>query len=162
MLAIADDRGLLFCEFYDRPQRRQLMRIERICGGNPEEGPHDILEQTRRELDEYFLGQREDFAIPLVLEGRPFQSRVWRELLKIPFGKTMSYDSIARVLQKPGAARAVGQANGDNPIAIIVPCHRVIASNGTMAGYGGGRHRKRWLLAHERKGVQLLLDSGWE
>ncbi len=163
MLAVADTRGLLLCEFHDRPLlRRQLERIEAVCGGAPEEGPHDFLEQTSRELREYFLGQREHFSIPLVLEGRPFQTSVWRQLLEIPFGKTTSYDAIATRIEKPGAARAVGQANGDNRIAIIVPCHRVIASNGGLAGYGGGRHRKQWLLAHERRGTQLSLDSAWE
>jgi AraC family transcriptional regulator of adaptative response/methylated-DNA-[protein]-cysteine methyltransferase len=163
MLAVADDRGLLMCEFRERPPlRRQLERVEAICGGRPEDGPHEILDQTKCELGEYFLGQRERFTVPLVLDGRPFQTSVWRELLEIPFGTTTSYDSIARRLAKPGAARAVGRANGDNRIAIIVPCHRVIAANGSLSGYGGGRHRKRWLLTHEKRGIQLSLDAGWE
>jgi len=163
MLAVADERGLLMCEFHDRPLlSKQLDRVEAICGGKPQDAPHEVIDQTRRELDEYFLGQRESFSIPLVLEGKPFQTSVWRELLQIPFGKTTSYDSIAQRLKKPGAARAVGQANGDNRIAIIVPCHRVIAANGSISGYGGGRHRKRWLLAHEKRGVQLSLHSEWE
>jgi AraC family transcriptional regulator, regulatory protein of adaptative response / methylated-DNA-[protein]-cysteine methyltransferase len=162
MFAVADDRGLVLCEFHDRPMLpTQLKRIEAICGDRPADAPHEILDQTQRELNEYFLGQREVFTLPLVLDGEPFQTSVWRELLQIPFGKTTSYDSIAMRLEKPGAARAVGRANGDNRIAIIVPCHRVINANGSLSGYGGGRHRKRWLLAHEKRGVQLTLDAEW-
>lgn len=158
MIAAANDRGLLLCEFHDRPMLpTQLKRIEAICGGTPVEGTHEILEQTQRELDAYFLGERESFTIPLVLDGSTFQTAVWRALLQVPFGATTSYDSIATRLQRPGAARAVGRANGDNRIAIIVPCHRVINADGTLSGYGGGKHRKRWLLAHERRGEQLTL-----
>jgi AraC family transcriptional regulator of adaptative response/methylated-DNA-[protein]-cysteine methyltransferase len=163
MFAVADDRGLVLCEFHDRPMLpTQLKRVERICGASAEEGPHPILDQTQRELEEYFLGRRETFTIPLVLEGSPFQASVWSQLLQIPFGKTTSYDSIAMRLERPGGARAVGRANGDNRIAIIVPCHRVINADGSLSGYGGGRHRKRWLLAHERRGVQLTLHPDWD
>lgn len=163
MFAVADDRGLVLCEFHDRPMLpTQLRRVERICGGSPEEGSHPVLDQTQRELHEYFLGLRESFSIPLVLDGSPFQASVWEQLLRIPFGKTTSYDDIAVRLDRPGGARAVGRANGDNRIAIIVPCHRVIAADGSLSGYGGGRRRKRWLLAHERRGVQLSLDTEWE
>jgi len=163
MLAVADDRGLVLCEFHDRPMLpTQLKRISYICGEKPTDGMHPILAQTQQELNEYFFGHRETFTIPLLLEGRPFQSSVWRELLRIPFGKTTSYDEIATRVDRPGAARAVGRANGDNRIAIIVPCHRVINADGTMSGYGGGRHRKRWLLAHEKRGVQLTLHPEWD
>ena len=163
MFAVADNRGLVLCEFHDRPMLPvQLQRVERICGGQPVDGSNAILEQTQRELSEYFLGQREDFTIPLILDGTPFQSRVWRQLLEIPFGKTTSYDAIADRVGRPGAARAVGRANGDNRIAIIVPCHRVINADGTMSGYGGGKHRKRWLLSHEKRGVQLTFGAEWE
>ena len=163
MFAVADSRGLVLCEFHDRPMLPvQLQRVERICGGTPAEGTNAILDQTQRELNEYFLGQREDFSIPLILDGTPFQSRVWRQLLEIPFGKTTSYDAIAERVQRPGAARAVGRANGDNRIAIIVPCHRVINADGTLSGYGGGKNRKRWLLAHEKRGVQLSFGAEWD
>lgn len=163
MFAVAEDRGLVLCEFHDRPMLpTQLRRVERICRGKPVPGAHPVLEQTQRELDEYFLGQRETFTIPLVLDGTPFQSSVWHQLLTIPFGKTVSYDEIARRLERPGGARAVGRANGDNRIAIIVPCHRVINGDGSLAGYGGGKRRKRWLLAHERRGVQLSLHPDWD
>jgi len=163
MLAVADERGLVLCEFLDRPMLPlQLRRVQSICGVTPEEGEHPILTQTQRELDEYFLGKRAEFSIPLVLEGSDVQRRVWRELLAIPFGKTMSYDEVASRVGRPGAARAVGRANGDNRIAIIVPCHRVINADGSLSGYGGGKRRKRWLLAHERRGVQLELLEEWE
>ncbi|HJQ19318.1 MAG TPA: methylated-DNA--[protein]-cysteine S-methyltransferase [Gemmatimonadaceae bacterium] len=158
MFAVADDRGLVLCEFHDRPfLPTQLKRVERICGGKPVAAEHPYLDQTQRELDEYFLGQRETFTIPLLLDGTPFQGSVWQQLLNIPFGKTLSYDDVATRIGRPGGARAVGRANGDNRIAIIVPCHRVINSDGSLAGYGGGKRRKRWLLAHERRGVQLSL-----
>jgi AraC family transcriptional regulator, regulatory protein of adaptative response / methylated-DNA-[protein]-cysteine methyltransferase len=158
MFAVAGDAGLVLCEFADRPMLpTQLVRIAKICGGPPQPGAHAVLDQTQRELDEYFAGTRERFTMPLVLDGTPFQQGVWNELLRIPFGKTTSYDTIAVQIDRRGAARAVGRANGDNRIAIIVPCHRVINSDGTMSGYGGGKHRKRWLLDHERKGEQLAL-----
>lgn len=160
MFAVADDRGLVLCEFADRPMLpTQLERIEALCGGAPVPGSHHILDQTQRELDEYFSGSRFEFTIPLVLDGTSFQTRVWSELLRIPFGTTTSYDAIAMRLERPGAARAVGRANGDNRIAIIVPCHRVINADGSLSGYGGGKHRKRWLLSHEHAGDQLSLGG---
>jgi AraC family transcriptional regulator, regulatory protein of adaptative response / methylated-DNA-[protein]-cysteine methyltransferase len=160
MIAAVSDRGLVLCEFIDRPMLpTQLKRIESLCGGAVATGEHEILSQTQHELDEYFAGQRETFTMPLVLDGSPFQMSVWRELQQIPFGATTSYDSIATRLDKPGAARAVGRANGDNRIAIIVPCHRVINADGSLSGYGGGKHRKRWLLKHERRGEQLAFEA---
>jgi methylated-DNA-[protein]-cysteine S-methyltransferase len=102
-----------------------------------------------RQIAEYFAGERQKFELPLALDGTPFQTRVWRELMEIPFGRTWSYAELARRIGKPGASRAVGLANGSNPISIIVPCHRVIGSDGSLTGYGGGLERKRWLLEHE-------------
>lgn len=160
MLVIVNDAGLLLCEFADRPMLpTQLRRVRRICGAEVVEGEHPHIEHTRRELGEYFLGHRTEFTIPLVLQGTPFQTRVWRELLRIPWGRTTSYEAIAAQLDSPFGARAVGRANGDNRIAIIVPCHRVINADGSLSGYGGGRHRKRWLLAHEKRGCQLALEG---
>lgn len=160
MFAVADDRGLVLCEFADRPMLpTQLERIKAVCGSAPVPGTHQFLDQTQHELDEYFAGTRSEFTIPLVLDGTPFQARVWSELLKIPFGSTTSYDAIAMRLERPGAARAVGRANGDNRIAIIVPCHRVINADGSLSGYGGGKQRKRWLLSHEHAGDQLSLGG---
>jgi methylated-DNA-[protein]-cysteine S-methyltransferase len=107
------------------------------------------LAETVRQLKEYFAGTRREFDLPLRLEGSPFQKRVWRELGEIPYGATWSYGQLAKRIGNPNASRAVGLANGRNPISILVPCHRVIGADGTLTGYGGGLERKRWLLAHE-------------
>jgi methylated-DNA-[protein]-cysteine S-methyltransferase len=106
---------------------------------------------VRRQLREYFAGERTTFDdLPLTLDGAQFERRVWRALQDIPYGETVSYGEIARRVGQPGAARAVGLANGRNPIAVIVPCHRVIGANGTLVGYGGGLERKRLLLELEQ------------
>ena len=102
-----------------------------------------------RQLAEYFAGKRQTFDIPLNLKGTEFQLAVWNELLRIPYGDTITYAELARRIGRPAAIRAVGAANGANPIPVIVPCHRVIGSNGTLTGYGGGIERKQWLLALE-------------
>jgi methylated-DNA-[protein]-cysteine S-methyltransferase len=107
------------------------------------------LAATVRQLTEYFDGTRREFDLPLRLQGTPFQTRVWRELTEIPYGQTWSYGQLARRIDKPSASRAVGLANGRNPISILVPCHRVIGADGSLTGYGGGLERKRWLLLHE-------------
>ena len=158
MRAVARDDGLVMCE-YDNPLRLpgQLARARALFGEDAREGNHAYLDQTRRELEEYFAGQREVFTIPLVLDGTPFQTSVWRALLDIPFGKTTSYERLAQAVGRPGAARAVGRANGDNRIAIIVPCHRVIGADGSLTGYGGGKDRKRRLLDLEQRGAQMSL-----
>jgi len=109
----------------------------------------DVLVRAAAQLAEYFAGTRRVFELPLAPPGTAFQSQVWRALLKIPFGDTRSYGQLARTIRRPSASRAVGAANGSNPIAIIVPCHRVIGSSGSLTGYGGGLDMKRWLLAHE-------------
>ena len=107
------------------------------------------LSATVRQLTEYFAGTRREFDLPLRLQGTTFQTRVWRELTEIPYGQTWSYGQLAHRIDKPSASRAVGLANGRNPISILVPCHRVIGADGSLTGYGGGLERKRWLLAHE-------------
>lgn len=108
-----------------------------------------LLAQAIQELDEYFGGARTIFTVPLYFHGTDFQRRVWQELLTVPYGKTSSYLAIANVLGNPKAVRAVGAANGQNPISIIAPCHRIIGSDGNLIGYGGGLWRKEWLLRHE-------------
>jgi methylated-DNA-[protein]-cysteine S-methyltransferase len=110
---------------------------------------HPVLEEAVAQLDDYFGGRRSDFDLPLQMDGTPFQRQVWSALRTIPYGETASYGEIAAQVGQPGAARAVGSANGRNPVAVIVPCHRVIAADGTLGGYGGGLPRKRWLLALE-------------
>jgi methylated-DNA-[protein]-cysteine S-methyltransferase len=109
------------------------------------------LRETARQLEEYFKGERRDFDLPLRLDGTEFQRRAWHNLLEIPYGKTRSYGEQAERIGNPKASRAVGLANGRNPIPIVVPCHRVIGANGSLTGFGGGIARKRWLLAHERR-----------
>ncbi|AFU98009.1 methylated DNA-protein cysteine methyltransferase [Simiduia agarivorans SA1 = DSM 21679] len=115
------------------------------------------LAQAMAELTDYFTGQRQAFTVPLAARGTAFQTQVWTALYQLPFGVTASYRDIARAIGNEKAVRAVGAANGRNPIAIIVPCHRVIGTNGTLTGYAGGLARKQWLLAHEGVGQRPLL-----
>jgi methylated-DNA-[protein]-cysteine S-methyltransferase len=111
-----------------------------------------VLAEAVKQLKAYFAGELTRFDLPVHQAGTPFQQRVWGELVHIPFGAKLSYQEVAERLRKPTAARAVGGANGKNQLAIVVPCHRVIASGGKLGGYGGGLWRKEWLLAHEQKG----------
>ena len=108
-----------------------------------------IITSAVQQLDEYFAGQRTRFDLPLDLQGTDFQKQVWTQLLTVPYGRTVSYQFIADAIGNPKAVRAVGAANGQNPISVIVPCHRIIGSNGQLVGYGGGLWRKEWLLKHE-------------
>jgi methylated-DNA-[protein]-cysteine S-methyltransferase len=114
------------------------------------------LREAERQLSLYFAGELEEFDLPLAPQGTPFQQRVWRELSKIPYGATISYGELARRIGNPNASRAVGLANGSNPIAIVIPCHRVIGSDGKLTGYGGGLTVKEKLLALERRQLRLL------
>ena len=113
--------------------------------------PPAALREATRQLGQYFDGTRRDFDLPLAGRGTPFQQRVWEELRRIPYGETISYGELARRIGRPTASRAVGAANGRNPIAIVVPCHRVIGADGTLIGYGGGLPVKQALLALERR-----------
>ncbi|MEU1038823.1 methylated-DNA--[protein]-cysteine S-methyltransferase [Streptomyces sp. NPDC005551] len=115
--------------------------------GDPDDTP---FAETRAQLDAYFAGESKDFDLPLHLDGTPFQRSVWEQLRLIPYGETRSYGELAALLGKPGASRAVGLANGRNPVGIIVPCHRVVGADGGLTGYGGGLDRKRRLLDFER------------
>ncbi|MGH8273263.1 MAG: methylated-DNA--[protein]-cysteine S-methyltransferase [Gammaproteobacteria bacterium] len=110
---------------------------------------HPVLKAARRQLEEYFAGERKTFDLPLAPKGTAFQRQVWKALERIPYGETQSYGEIARKIKNPKAVRAVGAANGANPIPIVVPCHRVIGADGTLTGYGGGLPRKQKLLALE-------------
>lgn len=120
-----------------------------------EERRTPLLKLVSAQLDEYFAGHRERFDVPLAPRGTAFQTSVWAVLQRIPFGVTWSYAQVARALGNPKAVRAVGAANGSNPISIVIPCHRVIGANGSLTGYAGGLPRKRWLLAHERTELPL-------
>jgi len=110
-----------------------------------------LLAAAARELAEYFAGERTGFSLPLAMAGTDFQHRVWAALREIPYGETVSYGELARGIGKPSASRAVGLANGKNPFAIVLPCHRVVGSDGSLTGYGGGLDRKRFLLELERR-----------
>lgn len=137
-------------------EQRRVSIDKRICRyQNAEyiEGSSDVLRETIMQLDEYFEGQRKTFSIPLVFSGTPFQCSVWTELLKIPYGKTLSYAELARLIGNPKAIRAVASANAANPISILVPCHRVIGSSRQLTGYAGGLAAKQYLLANESKNI---------
>ena len=114
------------------------------------DGDHPVLDQAEREIGEYFAGVRKTFTLPFASRGTEFQRRVWEALVQIPAGETRSYADIARRIGAPKAVRAVARANGDNFRGIVIPCHRVIGSDGSLTGYGGGMARKQWLLDHER------------
>lgn len=109
------------------------------------------ITECLRQLDEYFKGKRQEFSVPLLLTGTEFQKAVWQQLQKIPFGETTSYGDVARAIGRPHAFRAVGNANNKNAIPIIIPCHRVIGSDGKLVGFGSGIWRKQWLLDHEKR-----------
>lgn len=135
-----------------------LTRLDLRDSGDPLPDPaegwrrdDDAFTETRAQVAAYFAGERGGFELALAPAGTAFQRRVWDALLTIPYGETASYGDVARRLGTPGAARAVGLANNRNPIAVIIPCHRVIGADGSLTGYGGGLERKRWLLAHERR-----------
>ena len=154
MLALASVTGLCALEFDRRARHERLdARLRRYFHGEQiVDEDTSILGLTRDWLATYFEGTSADAVhIPLDLRGAPFELRVWRALREIPPGTTSTYGAIATQLGTPGASRAVGAANGANPVGIIVPCHRVIGSSGTLTGYGGGLERKEWLLRHEAR-----------
>jgi AraC family transcriptional regulator of adaptative response/methylated-DNA-[protein]-cysteine methyltransferase len=154
MLAVSSERGICLLEFLDRRAiATELRDLRRRFGVSIVPGSGEHLDRLRTELAEYFGGVRRRFEVPLDLGGTAFQGRVWSRLQRIPFGDTVSYARVARDVGKTEAVRAVGHANGKNPVAIVVPCHRVVRSDGSLCGYGGGLWRKRWLLQHEREAL---------
>jgi AraC family transcriptional regulator of adaptative response/methylated-DNA-[protein]-cysteine methyltransferase len=154
MLAGACSGRVCLLEFADRRMlATQIRRLRARLGASYAPGDDPLLAQLARELGEYFAGERAVFSVPLELAGTEFQRRVWTALLGIPSGETRSYAALARELGRPSAVRAVARANGDNRLAILVPCHRVVGSDGKLTGYGGGLWRKQRLLEHERGGI---------
>jgi AraC family transcriptional regulator of adaptative response/methylated-DNA-[protein]-cysteine methyltransferase len=152
MLAIAGDAGLELLEFVDRRAlETELRALRDTLDAAIVPGDHPILARTADQLREYFAGARRAFDVPLNQHGSPFQLAAWSALREIPYGETRSYTDMARRVGSPGAVRAIGRVNGQNQIAIVVPCHRVIRADGTLCGYGGGKWRKQWLLEHERR-----------
>ena len=151
MIVVADERALYLIEFVDRVHLpRQFERLSRIHGRAIVPGSTIITETIRREMDEYFAGQRREFSVDIETAGTEFQSRVWDQLRTIPYGETWSYADLAVAIGNEKAVRAVASANGANGLAIVIPCHRVIASDGELGGYAGGIDRKARLLALER------------
>jgi methylated-DNA-[protein]-cysteine S-methyltransferase len=154
MVAVASDTAICALEF---SSSRRIARLDARLGRwfapyEVTERSNAVIEQTQAWLSSYFTAERADAdALPLDMRGAEFERRVWTALRTIPPGETTTYGAIAKQVGTPGAARAVGTANGANPIAIIVPCHRVIGANGTLTGYGGGLDRKSWLINHERR-----------
>ncbi|MCI4589187.1 methylated-DNA--[protein]-cysteine S-methyltransferase [Sphingobium sp. BYY-5] len=141
---VASDMGLVAILWPDdNPSRVRLGRME-------ERPDHPVLVEAQAQLTAYFAGLRSRFDLPLDPRGTDFQRSVWTALLDIPFGETCSYADIARAIGRPSAVRAVGAANGRNPLSIVAPCHRVVGSNGALTGFAGGLEVKRWLLAHEQ------------
>jgi methylated-DNA-[protein]-cysteine S-methyltransferase len=141
LLTVRDEDGLTGL---DLPSGRHAVRVAPTWVRDDA-----AFDDARTQLAEYFAGRRRAFELPLHLSGTAFQQRVWTALLEIPYGETASYGTTAAAIGAPRASRAVGLANGQNPIPIVVPCHRVIGANGSLTGYGGGLDAKRWLLSHE-------------
>lgn len=152
MIAIADDEALYLLEFVDRRGlEREIERLRWKTKSAIIPGHTQPISSIESELRQYFDGELQEFKTPLFLIGSPFQKSVWNQLMKIPSGEMRSYSDIAATIRKPSAVRAVAQANGANQFAIIIPCHRVINSDGELGGYGGGLTRKKWLINHESR-----------
>lgn len=159
LIAGATDDGVCLLEFGDRTRAEEESRdLTNLLKQQIEDGENEHLRTLKEQLNEYFAGSRKEFNIALVTPGTDFQQEVWNGLLLIPYGTTRSYQEQAVALNKPHSVRAVANANGKNRISIIIPCHRVIGSNGRLTGYGGGLKRKKWLLDHEYRYSGKALD----
>lgn len=157
MVAVADDSHLYLLEFVDRRMMAtQMKTLQSRYGCSLVPGTSAVLTLVERKLTDYFAGELREFSVPVDTRGTEFQMSVWNRLLAIPYGETLSYSAMAVELGRPDAQRAVGKANGDNRIAILVPCHRVVKADGTLCGYGGGLWRKQRLLELERGQLSLL------
>jgi len=146
MLLVADDKALTAVCFVGQKY------APRVTADWKRDGAHALLRQAKRELAEYFAGKRTRFSVRLAPHGTPFQRSVWKAIAGVGFGKTIPYAELARRAGRPGSARAAGAATGRNPIGVIVPCHRIVGSNGSLTGYAGGLTKKRALLALEARG----------
>lgn len=156
LVAAATDSGICLLEFSDRRKLETQFETLRTRFGAILPGNHPLLDQLRTELEEYFAGKRREFTVPLSYPGSPFQVKVWNALREIGYGETRSYEQMAWSVGSPKASRAVGTANGQNRIAIVIPCHRVVNKGGKLGGYGGGVWRKQLLLNLERGGQSEL------
>lgn len=152
MIAGATDKGICLFDFEFRKMMPAIRkRISGFLHDDFVEGEHEHIEQLQEQVNEYFKGDRQQFDLPLLLTGTAFQQKVWEALHTIPYGSTRSYMQQTKVLGDEKAIRAVARANGENCLAIIVPCHRVVGSDGSLTGYAGGLKAKKWLLEHEAK-----------
>jgi AraC family transcriptional regulator of adaptative response/methylated-DNA-[protein]-cysteine methyltransferase len=161
MVGCATAQGVCLCEFTDRKiLETEFKQLQKLLNAVILPGPNPHLDGLQSQLAEYFAGQRQTFSVPLHTPGTAFQQLVWQALQQIPCGQTRSYGQQARLLGRPEAVRAVASANGSNRVSILIPCHRVIAENGNLTGYGGGLARKKWLLDFEQKQTapELPLD----
>ncbi len=150
MIACATDHGLCLLEFAERPiLDKEYADLSRLLHAPVIDAEHEYTQEAARQINAWFAGERLTFDLPLHMPGTAFQQQVWQALLALPYGATASYQQQAERIGRPDAVRAVGAANGQNRLAVMVPCHRVFAKNGDLTGYGGGIERKRWLLAHE-------------
>ncbi len=152
MIAGATDNGICMLDYEYRKMLPAIQkRISNHLQADFVEQEHPLFIELKTQLDEYFAGERKEFDLPLVLSGTDFQQAVWKALLQIPYGKTRTYMEQAKLLGDVNAIRAVARANGENCLGIIIPCHRVIGSDGSLTGYAGGLRAKKWLLEHEAK-----------
>ncbi|WP_272493455.1 methylated-DNA--[protein]-cysteine S-methyltransferase [Rhodocaloribacter litoris] len=150
LLAGTTGEGVCLLEYADLPRlSRQLTRLASRWNAAFVAGLSALHTRLAAELDAYFAGRLRTFTVPVLERGTPFQRAVWAALRSVPYGRTCSYGALARQLGRAGAVRAVARANGANPIALLIPCHRIIGTDGSLTGYGGGLWRKRWLLRHE-------------
>ncbi len=159
MIAGATETGVCFLEWHDRGGVERIKeRIIKRYRAQLEEGSNRHLKLLRSELEKYFQGKLEKFSVPVDVKGTPFEMRDWEQLMKIPYGATISYGELARRMENANASRAVGRANGANYLSIVIPCHRVIEANGKLRGYGGGLWRKQYLIELEAGAQPATLD----
>lgn len=156
MIAFANHEGICLLEFIERKDLdKQTKNLQDALKSEIVKGKNEHLEKLDKQLSEYFSGKRKRFELPLIYTGTDFQKNVWKALLEISFGETTTYLALSNKIGDPKAIRAVAGANGANKMAILVPCHRVIGSDGSLTGYAGGLWRKQWLLDHESKQMTL-------
>ncbi|MGB6329300.1 MAG: methylated-DNA--[protein]-cysteine S-methyltransferase [Halarcobacter sp.] len=152
MFCAATQKGICLLSFFGQKNlEKQIQKVQVFFDAQAIPAKNKYFECLQKELDEYFIGKRIDFTIPLQLVGTPFQQDTWKILMKIPYGETISYKEEAQLLKNPKAARAVANANGQNMISILIPCHRIIQSDGKLGGYTGGIDKKQFLLELEKK-----------
>ncbi len=152
MIVISDETHLFLFEFVDRRGlENEILQLRKRLHATILPERKKVVDLLEQQLDQYFADELIQFTVPIQLIGSEFQKNVWKNLIEIPIGETMSYKALAEKLKKPSASRAVANANGANIISILIPCHRVVRSNGELGGYGGGIARKEWLLDHEKK-----------